>query len=476
MSAPFTFGGGGGGTIPQFGSTGTGTTNLFGTSQAQTQAPSTASPFLFGPAPAPSTATSGLSFTANTQAAAKTTTAALPTPAGGGFAFGGGGGGGGGGAVSFMPPQVPPASAQTGLPGFSLSAATTTAAAPVTFPTSTLQVPPTTPKAADNPQPTISFPPASAQTSFPGFSLSAATTAAPISFSTSTSASTSQVPPTTPKAADNPQSTISFPPASAQTSFPGFSTTTSTTTAAPINFSTSTSQVPPTTPKAADNQAPFALSVAQPALQPLAQAPKPAENQGAVNQLTNQNYPFQNDTVETIIKKWKEELAGDIQRFKIQANRVSVWENQLHENFKNAQQLRQNIEKVDLYFEEIEKGCTEVETWQDELDNELEQIERNLNAHINQSDEEPNEDDIEREDILHEGENLDKYLQDMEAKLDKIMRDFNIARSEVGEDSSNNPIANIMQILNSHHNNLAWLDSKTKLLYAEINSLRDVNN
>jgi nuclear pore complex protein Nup62 len=232
-------------------------------------------------------------------------------------------------------------------------------------------------------------------------------------------------------------------------------------------------QVPPSTPKAADNQATFTLT-AQPAIQPLAQAPKPAENQVAVNQLlTNQNYPFQNDTVETIIKKWKEELAGDIQRFKIQANRVSVWENQLHENFKNAQQLRQNIEKVDLYFEEIEKGCTEVETWQDELDNELEQIERNLNAHINQSDEEPNEDDIEREDILHEGENLDKYLQDMEAKLDKIMRDFNIARSEVGEDSSNNPIANIMQILNSHHNNLAWLDSKTKLLYAEINSLRD---
>ena len=130
-----------------------------------------------------------------------------------------------------------------------------------------------------------------------------------------------------------------------------------------------------------------------------------------------------------------------------------------------------------LYFDEIDKGCKEVESWQDELDKELEQIELNLHAHVNQIDEEPREDDIEREDILHEGENLDKYLQDMEAKLDKIMRDFNIARSEGGEESSNNPIASIMQILNSHHNNLAWLDSKTKLLYAEINSLqRGLNN
>ena len=430
---------------PTFSFGGAGTTNMFGATQPQPQASASApSTFTFNtqgtaaqPAPTFSfsaPAAGGLSFGTQAPAAAKPATTALPTttaaalptpPTTTTFSFGGGGTVPG--ISSFAPAQAPaPAPAQ----------------APAPAPT-----------------------PVPAQTGFSGFTIptaattTAAATGGPIGFSLSAPAP-AQVPPTTPKGADN-QGGFSF---------------------------TQPAQAPPSTPKGADNQgekpavnlfgAGFtAQAPAQAPAPAQAQNPKPADNQGekpAVNQLlTNQNYPFQNDTVETIIKKWKEELAGDIQRFKIQANRVSVWENQLHENFKNAQQLRQNIEKVDLYFEEIEKGCTEVETWQDELDNELEQIERNLNAHINQSDEEPNEDDIEREDILHEGENLDKYLQDMEAKLDKIMRDFNIARSEVGEDSSNNPIANIMQILNSHHNNLAWLDSKTKLLYAEINSLRD---
>ena len=205
----------------------------------------------------------------------------------------------------------------------------------------------------------------------------------------------------------------------------------------------------------------------------------PTTNTAIASTRPDRSLPFALETVDTIIKTWKQDLSQDIKDFKSQARRVSDWESQLHENTKNAQQLSRNIGKVELYYDEIQNGCSEIELWQKELESELEDIENSLQKYVDEvdaNDEEIGENDVEREDIFHEGENLNKYLQDMESKLEKIMKDFALARGEGGKEDSNNPIVGIMQILNSHHNNLAYLDKQTRLLYDEITALKETNN
>jgi nuclear pore complex protein Nup62 len=92
---------------------------------------------------------------------------------------------------------------------------------------------------------------------------------------------------------------------------------------------------------------------------------------------------------------------------------------------------------------------------------------------------EPSEDDFERDRAFHLAEQLDLQLTQMENTLRKVVLDFNWTRSEdssavsqagVGHGGAGH-LGKIVEILNEHHNSLVWIDSKTRQLQRNIQTV-----
>jgi len=192
---------------------------------------------------------------------------------------------------------------------------------------------------------------------------------------------------------------------------------------------------------------------------------------------------IRNESVASIVRQWNRELTSDVKDFEEQSQRVAAWEQQLRENTKNVNELTEYIRKLRVYQEELKDNCDQIERYQDDLQGDLAFVSGDISAYLEELDgQEVTEDDIERENMYTLAENLDQHLQVMENNIRKIVSDFNAARGGSPEDMSvfegtagdgSNPLAKVIQILNAHHNNLTWLDSKSRQLKRDISALND---
>ena len=141
------------------------------------------------------------------------------------------------------------------------------------------------------------------------------------------------------------------------------------------------------------------------------------------------------------------------------------------------------IRKLKVYHEELRDNCDQIEKYQDDLQADLNFVSSDISAYLDELDgQDVTEDDIERENMYTLAENLDQHLQVMENNIRKIVSDFNASRGGSPDDLSifdgtspdgGNPLAKIVQILNAHHNNLTWLDSKSRQLKRDVSVLNE---
>jgi hypothetical protein len=238
-------------------------------------------------------------------------------------------------------------------------------------------------------------------------------------------------------------------------------TTTTTTTAAPLAFGTTTAKTPASL-TALPN---FATTVTNP----------------STSLVVSSSDIHPNRLLNDIIKEMEDGVNNNKDNNKIrifveQAKKVADWEQQIRECKKDEQELKDRCDKLKIYRNEIDGKCLEIQNSQSILEEELNGLDESLSRIIDQKAESnilDTGDDYDRERTYAMVEELDLHLQHMENNLKIIIKNFNQTRDSnlKDENANNNPLLKIVQILNIHHNNLSWLESKSKKAVNEIKDL-----
>lgn len=74
--------------------------------------------------------------------------------------------------------------------------------------------------------------------------------------------------------------------------------------------------------------------------------------------------------------------------------------------------------------------------------------------------------DIEREQTLQLSVDIDDQLNSMTTTLKETIEKLNTAQQEATDD--NNPVVQIMKVLNVHHNSLQWIENNASTINQEL--------
>lgn len=148
--------------------------------------------------------------------------------------------------------------------------------------------------------------------------------------------------------------------------------------------------------------------------------------------------------MKSIIQLWYKELAEDAVKFQEQAQRVSLWDNQLRENQRNLEGVVEGVHKLMAGQQDLKSACESIEAYQSDLEVELGNILADLDLEIEKLQlQETTDDDLERETTYKLAEDLNESLGQMEASLKKIVNELNM-NSEVTPGDDSNPVEKVM--------------------------------
>ncbi|UIZ24898.1 hypothetical protein KXD40_006759 [Peronospora effusa] len=283
------------------------------------------------------------------------------------------------------------------------------------------------------------------------------TTAAPIStggfsFGVTSSDSTK---PTEAKSAPAPAPTaFSFGGASAKASSTEASTTTATTTTTPsFAFGTSTASTTDTgTTTAVTSTAATTTAIAAPVTE---MDKPPAEYMGR--------------TIEDIINAWSEQLERNADTFTTEAVKVSEWDSDLMDSQKKLGDIAGDVRRIQVAQNELDTNLDTIFAYQMELKSTLEQLEKSVDKMYESQNQMPVTADIEREKTLQLSVDVDDQLNSMTTTLKETVEKLNKAQDDVADE--NNPMVQIMKVLNVHHNSLQWIEGTSGRINSEIAQL-----
>ncbi|KLJ08682.1 hypothetical protein EMPG_15886 [Blastomyces silverae] len=181
---------------------------------------------------------------------------------------------------------------------------------------------------------------------------------------------------------------------------------------------------------------------------------------------------LKNKTMDEIITRWATDLTKYQKEFQEQAEQVADWDRMLVENGTKVQKLYGNTVDAERATQEVERQLASVEGQQDELSSWLDRYEQEVEAllskqvGITDSLQGP---DQERERTYKLAERLSERLNEMGQDLTSMIEEVNSASSTLSKTSkSDEPISQIVRILNSHLSQLQLIDQGTVNLHAKI--------
>ncbi|EGE84514.1 nucleoporin Nsp1 [Blastomyces dermatitidis ATCC 18188] len=181
---------------------------------------------------------------------------------------------------------------------------------------------------------------------------------------------------------------------------------------------------------------------------------------------------LKNKTMDEIITRWATDLTKYQKEFQEQAEQVADWDRMLVENGTKVQKLYGNTVDAERATQEVERQLASVEGQQDELSSWLDRYEQEVEAllskqvGITDSLQGP---DQERERTYKLAERLSERLNEMGQDLTSMIEEVNSASSTLSKTSkSDEPISQIVRILNSHLSQLQLIDQGTANLHAKI--------
>ncbi|RDA83271.1 hypothetical protein CP532_0976 [Ophiocordyceps camponoti-leonardi (nom. inval.)] len=187
---------------------------------------------------------------------------------------------------------------------------------------------------------------------------------------------------------------------------------------------------------------------------------------------TSQIPRLKNKTMEDIITRWASDLAKYQKDFKEQATVVSTWDRNLVDNGEKIQKLYLDTFEAERASHEIERQLVAVESQQDELEAWLDRYESEVQDMMAKQvglGEQLAGPDQERERTYKLAEKLTQQLDEKSRDLSKMVKEINdISGNLTKGTKAEDPLSQIVRVLNGHLTQLQWIDAHSAALQAKV--------
>ncbi|KAJ5960109.1 uncharacterized protein N7479_007259 [Penicillium vulpinum] len=181
---------------------------------------------------------------------------------------------------------------------------------------------------------------------------------------------------------------------------------------------------------------------------------------------------LKNKTMDEIITRWATDLGKYQKDFREQAEKVSEWDRLLVDNGTKVQKLYGSTVDADRATQEVERQLSAVEGQQDELSSWLDRYEREVDEMVTKQvgpGESLQGPDQERETTYKLAEKLSERLDEMGKDLTSMIEEVNGASSTLSKtNKADEPISQIVRILNAHLSQLQVIDQGTSELQTKV--------
>ncbi|KAI1612378.1 Nsp1-like C-terminal region-domain-containing protein [Exophiala viscosa] len=181
---------------------------------------------------------------------------------------------------------------------------------------------------------------------------------------------------------------------------------------------------------------------------------------------------LRNKTMDEILTRWATDMSRYSKEFKEQAETIARWDQLIVDNSSKIDKLyvrtrtceRQTM-SVDMQLAAVENQQTELESWLTKYENDVDDMLAKDNAN-------PSElggPDQERERTYKLAEKLGERLEEMERDLGSMVEEVNAANTSLSKNGkADEPITQIVKILNSHLMQLQVIDQGTVALQEKV--------
>ncbi|EOO02484.1 putative nuclear pore glycoprotein p62 protein [Phaeoacremonium minimum UCRPA7] len=184
--------------------------------------------------------------------------------------------------------------------------------------------------------------------------------------------------------------------------------------------------------------------------------------------------------MDEIITRWATDLSKYQKEFKDQATQISAWDRLLVENGEKIQKLYLNTYEAERASNEIERQLQQVESNQQELESWLDTYEAQVNDLFTRqvgSSEQLGGPDQERERTYKLAENLTDRVDEMGKDLGKMIKEINDISATLSKGNKpDDPLSQIVRVLNGHLTQLQWIDTNAAALQAKVTAAQKASS
>ncbi|TGJ88047.1 hypothetical protein E0Z10_g746 [Xylaria hypoxylon] len=205
--------------------------------------------------------------------------------------------------------------------------------------------------------------------------------------------------------------------------------------------------------------------------------PKPATSQTAslgasTSGPTSAMARLKNRTMDEILNRWATDLSKYQKEYKEQASQVAAWDRLLVENGDKIQKLYLNTFEAEKASREVERHLVAVESQQEELESWLDKYESEVDTLFSKQvgpGEQLAGPDQERERTYKLAEKITERLDEMGRDLTTMIKEINDISGTVSKGSKpDDPLSQIVRVLNGHLTQLQWIDTNAAALQAKV--------
>jgi nuclear pore complex protein Nup62 len=178
---------------------------------------------------------------------------------------------------------------------------------------------------------------------------------------------------------------------------------------------------------------------------------------------------LKNKTLEEMINEWTSQIDADIYQFTQMAMLVGEWDKKVSSNSKKILELKQKVDMVEQAQSELNKNLELISSQQAQLSSVLSTLEASVEKWSLTVDLGPQDAERERGYVL--ADDIDVQLNQMSHKLKEMIDRLNASQERQSAKDGDHPAFQILQILDSHLNSLAWIDNTSTELGTKLADL-----
>ncbi|EXJ67046.1 uncharacterized protein A1O5_09692 [Cladophialophora psammophila CBS 110553] len=227
---------------------------------------------------------------------------------------------------------------------------------------------------------------------------------------------------------------------------------------------------------------PAALATSQPAATVIPAAPSVPGTIGVQTSTTGPTPPAQsrlrNKTMDEILTRWATDMSRYSKEFKDHAETIARWDQLIVDNSSKIDKLYVRARTCERQTVSVDMQLTAVENSQAELESWLSKYENDVDEMLVKDSVTPSElggPDQERERTYKLAEKLGERLEEMERDLGSMVDEVNAANASLSRSGKGDePITQIVKILNSHLIQLQAIDQGTQALQEKVAAAQKV--